>query len=94
MSMYNLIEYSDNYLKTYGSLCQYCRYQIAVIAAGVIDDVPGNSVLFKFKQKMTSQTCPCITEYVEIMVSFKYLSNFWRTYEMPLTNYKINIIQT
>ena len=25
MQMYNLIEYSDNYSKTPGSLCQYCK---------------------------------------------------------------------
>ena len=25
MPMYNLIEYSDNYVKTTCSLCQYCR---------------------------------------------------------------------
>ena len=25
MPMYNLIEYSDNYLKTPGSLWQYCK---------------------------------------------------------------------
>ena len=30
MSMYNLIEYSDNYSKTYGSLWQYCKEKPAV----------------------------------------------------------------
>ena len=25
MPMYNLIEYSDNFAKTTGSLCQYCK---------------------------------------------------------------------
>ena len=28
------------------------------------------------------------------MVPFKYLSNFWRTLEMPLINYDINLILT
>ena len=28
--MYNLIEYSDNYLKISGSLWQYCRNKLAV----------------------------------------------------------------
>ena len=27
MSMYNLIEYSDNYSKTWGSLCKHYTYQ-------------------------------------------------------------------
>ena len=31
---------------------------------------------------------------VEIMVPLKYLSNFWRTLEMPLTNCEINLILT
>ena len=29
---------------------------------------------------------------VEIMVPFKYLSNFWRTLELPLINFKVNLI--
>ena len=28
---------------------------------------------------------------VEIMVSLKYLSNFWKTIEMPLINCEINL---
>ena len=28
------------------------------------------------------------------MVSFKYLSNFWRTLEIPLINYEVNVILT
>ena len=32
--------------------------------------------------------------HVEIMVSLKYLSNFWRTLEMSLINCEINIILT
>ena len=31
---------------------------------------------------------------VEIMVSLKYLSNFWRTLEMPLINCEVNLILT
>ena len=30
------------------------------------------------------------TEYVEIVVQLKYLSNFWGTLEMPLINCEIN----
>ena len=28
------------------------------------------------------------------MVQFKYLSNFWRTLEIPLINYEVNVILT
>ena len=49
MSMYNLIEYSDNYLKRSGSLCQYYKDHSALTDAGTVDTFPGNSVLLKFK---------------------------------------------
>ena len=34
------------------------------------------------------------TKDVKIMVPLKYLSNFWRTLEMPLINCDINLILT
>ena len=52
MPMYNLIvEYSDNYLKTSGSLWQYYRDEPTLTDASTIDNFPGNSVSFKLKQK-------------------------------------------
>ena len=33
-------------------------------------------------------------ENVEIMVPLKYLSNFWRTLEMPLINWEVELILT
>ena len=36
--MYNLIEHSDNYSKTSGTVWQYCRDESAVHANGNIDD--------------------------------------------------------
>ena len=50
MSMYNLIEYSNDYSKTSGSLRQYYRDEQALTDAGALNDFPGNSVLFKFKK--------------------------------------------
>ena len=41
MPMYNLIEYSDNYSKTSGSLWQYCKEIPAVNNAGNIVDFDG-----------------------------------------------------
>ena len=85
MPMYNLIEYSDNYSKTSGSLWQYYK-----------DDPNDNitqSESFKSKIKITGKT-PAAgnTKDVEIIVPLKYLSNFWRTLEMPLINCEINLI--
>ena len=54
----------------------------------------GNSASFKFIQKITGVTAVNGRKNVEIMVASKYLSNFWRTLEMSLTNFKINIILT
>ena len=48
MPMYNLIEYSDNYAKTFGSLWQYYK------------DDPNNNLAdsesFKYKVKITGKT--------------------------------------
>ena len=43
---------------------------------------------------MTGQTGNNGTKNVEIMVPLKYLSNFWRTLEMPLINCEINLLLT
>ena len=94
MPMYNLIEYSDNYAKTTGSLWQYCKDIPARNANGeiIVFDVNNTTDSFKFKAKITGQTGNDGTKDVEIMVPLKYLSNFWRTLEMPLINCEVNLI--
>ena len=47
---------------------------------------------FNFKVKFTGQTGNNGTKDVEIIVLLKYLSNFWRTLEMPLINCEVNLI--
>ena len=49
---------------------------------------------FNFKVKYTGQTGNNGTKNVEIMVPRKYLSNFWRTLEMPLISCEVNLILT
>ena len=58
MARYNLIEYSDNYSKTSGSLWQYCKYIPAVDNNNVIVNFTDDNVTdsFNFKVKMTGQT--------------------------------------
>ena len=95
MSMYNLIEYNDNYSKTSGSLRQYFKDIPPVNNAGNIVDFTATNTTdsFKFKTKITGQTNnDGEINGVEIMVPLKYLSNFWRTLEMPLINSTIEII--
>ena len=88
MPMYNLIEYSDNYSKTSGSLWQYCKEIPAVNNASNIIDFNGANATdsFNFKTKITNDDGII---NVEIMVPLKYLSNFWRTLEMPLINCEV-----
>ena len=87
MSMYNLIEYSDNYAKTSGSLWQYYRDEPNNILA--------HSESFKSKIKITGKIPNNDNKKdVEIMVSLKYLSNFWRTLEILLINCEVNLILT
>ena len=97
MPMYNLIEYSDNYAKTTGSLWQYCK-DIPARNANTDETIAfdANNIAdsFKFKAKITGQSGNDGAKDVEIMVPLKYLSNFWRTLEMPLINCEVNLILT
>ena len=101
MPMYNLIVYSDNYSKSSGSLWQYCKEITAVNNEGNIVDFNGANATdsFNFKTKITGQTAANNNNNniagrvnVEIMVPFKYLSNFWRALEMPLINCEVELI--
>ena len=80
-SMYNLIEYSNNYAKTSGSLWQYYRDEP--------NDNIGNSESFKSKLKTPAAGNE---KDVEIMVPLKYLSNIWRTLGVPLINCEVNLL--
>ena len=97
ISVYNLIEYSDNYSKISGSSWQYCKDIPAVNADGSIVGFNGADATnsFNFKTKITVQTDNNgKLNNVEIKVPRKYLSNFWRTLEMLLINCEVNLILT
>ena len=79
---YNLIEYSDTYLKKSGSLWQYYRGEPALGENGNTIDNNYNSTKW------------CWESNVEIMVSLKHLSDFWRAIEMPLINCEIVLMLT
>ena len=91
MPLYNLIEYNS---KTFGSLQQYCEDIPAVNNNGNIVECNGanGNDSFDFKAKITGQTGKYGTKEVKIIVPLKYLSNFWRTLEMPLIHWEINLI--
>ena len=95
--MYNLIEYSDNYSKTSGSLSQYCKDIPAVDDDDGIVDFNGANVAdsFNFRSKIEDRTNnDGEINNVEIMVPLKYLSNIWRNLEMYLINCEVNLILT
>ena len=88
MPMCNLIEHNDNYSKTSGTLWQYCKDHPN-------DNLTDSSESFKSKVKITGKTPNNgNTKDVEIIVPLKYLSNFWRTLEMPLIDCVVNLILT
>ena len=95
MPIYSLIEYIDNYSKISGNLWQYFSNEPPVNAAegNIVDftEANANSNLFKIKEKVTGKTGNNGTKDVEIMVPLKYLSNFWKTIEIPLINCEINV---
>ena len=91
MPMYNLIEYSDDYFDTSGSLWQFKRDEIEGNVDLTVDDnhIPNNSSSFKYKSSFITNR-----NGVKIVVPLKYLSNFWRSLEMPLINFKIELSLT
>ena len=95
MPICNLVENSDNYSKPSGSLWQYCKDLLTVNDNGNFFEFNGANTTdpFNFKAKVTGKTDNNERiDNVEIMVPLKYLSNFWRTLEMPLINCEVELI--
>ena len=94
MTMYNLIEYSDNYQDSSATLYQYKRDEPP--EANAINDLTTNtSSSFKYKVELLGN--PVLDDdniakrSVKVVVPLKYLSNFFRSLEMPLINCKIKL---
>ena len=97
MTMYNLIEYSDNYQDSSATLYQYKRYEPPEDDA-VADLTADNSSSFKYKIKLlrnvnrVARNAAGVRRLnVKIVVPLKYLSNFFRLLEMSLINCKIKL---
>ena len=95
--MYNLIEYSHNYQDSSATLYQYKRDEPPEDDV-VADLTADNSDSLKYKIKLLGN----VTEVagnaagvrrlnVKIVVPLKYLSNFFRSLEIPLINCKIKL---
>ena len=93
MPMYNLIEYSDNYEDSSATLYQYKRDEPPENDAAA-DLTADNSSSLKYKISLLGN--PVVVNNiarinVKVVVPLKYLSNFFRSLEMPLINCKIKL---
>ena len=97
MSMYNLIEYSDNYADSSGSLYQFKRDESPMNDAGnTLNVALDNSASFKYKASLLVKATDTdgndrSLKNTKLVVPLKYLSNFFRSLEMPLINCKIHL---
>ena len=89
MAMYNLLEYSKNYKKTTGNLWNYYRDQPnSTIGANNITHSILNSESFDYKANFMENgvTHDNLTKNdVKVVVPLRYLSNFLRHLDIPLT---------
>ena len=104
MPMYNLLEYSKNYRKTIGSLCNYYRDKLNVVSS--------NSLQYKNKlignmYNVDSTIVPAAggarvanpnydannsgEKNVELAIPLKYLGNFWRALDIPLISCEVSL---
>ena len=87
MPMNNLFQNSDNHSDTSESFWSFKRDDV-VNNADVINNNDARS--FKYKASVIGDTENNGTKTgVKIAVPLKYLSNFWRSLEIPLINCKI-----
>ena len=99
MPLHNLREYSKNYRKTTGRLWSYYRDQRS-------NPLSTNSESFKYKTSIAGNTYNADGDddnydankvgkkETEIVIPLKYLSNFWRSLDIPLINCEVEIILT
>ena len=99
MSMYNLIEYSDNYPDSSATLYQYKRDELPE-GYPIPNLTANNSSSFKYKVNLLGNI-PQLDDAadvarvgrlnVKVVVPLKYLNNFFRLLEMPLINCEIKL---
>ena len=95
--MYNFVEYSSKYSETTESLW-FCSKDEVINFNAVIDN-DNNFKSFNYKIKLLENTVAQpntinvngILRNAAIAVILKYLSNFWRSLEMPLINCKVEL---
>ena len=94
--MYNLLEYSKNYLKTSGSnknvINSKCfKYETSITRAGIDYNVAEN-IANRDGDEVDNPAYDnkkIGKKEVKILVPLKYLSNFWSTLDIPFINCKV-----
>ena len=97
MPMYNLLEYCKNYRKTTGSLwnCYRDKPNSGINNGKTYSIMSSKSFDYKAKFIEDGVTHNNLTKNdVKIIVPLKYLSNFWRSLNIPLINCEIELILT
>ena len=98
MPMYNLLEYSENYEKTSGSLFNYYRDEPKDHNEGDGNNAINISIIgsnsFDYKTKIVGSLAAGELEKQDITIAIplKYLGNFWRSLDIPLINCEITLI--
>ena len=99
MAMYNLLEYSNNYSMTFGSLWNYYRDEVNDPANEIDDNdnkINNNKTItsksYEYKIKIIEST-PNNNTILNAAVIFplNYLSNFCRSLDLPLINCEIEL---
>ena len=99
MNHYSLIEYSDNYQDTIGSLYHFKRDEQALNNGNLVDVTTTNSSSFKYKSSLlTGLTSEASDDSAyrtfkdaQILVPLKYISSFFGSLELPLINTKLHL---
>ena len=91
--MYNLLKYNWDYSDTTGRLWFYSKDEATNFNTDTEDN--NNFKSFKYKAKLLENTeisgANRILKNAIIAVLLKYLSNFWKTLEMPWINSKVEL---
>ena len=102
MKHYNLIEYSDNYQDTVGSLYHFKRDEPGINNAGNLADANENiPTSFKYKLSLLTGLTSEVGgagdnayrsyKNAQIFVPLKYVSSFFRSLELPMINTKLHL---
>ena len=107
MPMYNLLEYSKNYKQTTGSLWNYYRDEPSNPLSSKSESFKYKTSItgstYNIDEKITDDDEVDNPQYdankvgkkeTKVVIPLKYLSNFWRSLNIPLINCEIELILT